>query len=96
MVIKFHNFNIYYKFCYIFDMSSALACRMESIKVSWENGKQYCMDNSVVDADPIALYAGGLQCKLKLYRGRFCCGTYGLVLDGIYTILKIQTKSSQL
>ena len=33
MVLKFNNFAIFYKICYIFDMSSALACLMESIKV---------------------------------------------------------------
>ena len=32
MVMKFHNFDIFYKFCYIFDLSSALASRFESIK----------------------------------------------------------------
>ena len=32
MVMKFHNFDIFYKCCYIFDLSSALACRVESIK----------------------------------------------------------------
>ena len=32
--MKFHNFDILYKCCYIFDdLSSALACRVESIKV---------------------------------------------------------------
>ena len=31
MVMKFHNFDIFYKFCYIFVLSSALACRAESI-----------------------------------------------------------------
>ena len=31
MDMKFHNFDIFYKLCYIFDRSSALACRMESI-----------------------------------------------------------------
>ena len=32
MVMKFHNFDIFYQICYIFDLSSALACRVESIK----------------------------------------------------------------
>ena len=31
MVMKFHNFEIFYKIRYIFDLSSALACRTESI-----------------------------------------------------------------
>ena len=31
MVMKFHNFDIFYKFYYIFVLSSALACRAESI-----------------------------------------------------------------
>ena len=30
-VMKFHNFDIFYKVGYIFDLSSALACRMESL-----------------------------------------------------------------
>ena len=29
MVMKFQNVDICYNFCYIFDLSSALACRME-------------------------------------------------------------------
>ena len=32
--MKFHNFDIFYNFCYIFDLSSALACRVESIKIA--------------------------------------------------------------
>ena len=31
-VMKFHNFDIFYQICAIFDMSSALACGVESIK----------------------------------------------------------------
>ena len=31
MVMKFHNVDIFYKTRYIFDMLSALACRVESI-----------------------------------------------------------------
>ena len=30
MVMKFHKFDIFYKICYIFDPSSALACRVKS------------------------------------------------------------------
>ena len=33
MVMKFNKFDIFYKCCHIFDLSSALACRMESIKL---------------------------------------------------------------
>ena len=33
MVMKFHNSNIFYKVCIILDLSSALACRVERIKV---------------------------------------------------------------
>ena len=33
-VMKFHNFDIFYTICYIFDMSSALACRVVSINVN--------------------------------------------------------------
>ena len=33
MVMKFHNFDIFGKICSIFDMSSALAYRLESIKL---------------------------------------------------------------
>ena len=33
MVMKFHNFDIFYKICYIFDLPSALACHVESIQV---------------------------------------------------------------
>ena len=36
MVMNFNNFNIIYKFCYIFDLSSALACRVESIQVEMQ------------------------------------------------------------
>ena len=32
MVMKFHNFDIFNQICYIFYLSSALACRVESIK----------------------------------------------------------------
>ena len=32
MIMTFHNVNIFYKVCIIFDLSSALACRVESIK----------------------------------------------------------------
>ena len=32
MVMKFHNVDIFYNIFYIFDLSSALACCMESIK----------------------------------------------------------------
>ena len=33
MVMKFHNFDIFYKMCYIFDLSSALACpRLPRVK----------------------------------------------------------------
>ena len=32
MVMTFHNFDIFYQICYIFDLSSALACRVENIK----------------------------------------------------------------
>ena len=31
--MKFHNFNIFYKVCIIFGLSSALTCRMESIQM---------------------------------------------------------------
>ena len=31
VVMKFHNVDILYQIYYIFDMSSALACRVESI-----------------------------------------------------------------
>ena len=34
MVMKLNSFDIFYKICYIFDLSSALACRVESIKTS--------------------------------------------------------------
>ena len=39
MVMKFHNFEMLLKLCYIFDLSSALACRVESIKneLIWSN-----------------------------------------------------------
>ena len=37
MGMKFHNFEIVYQICYIFDLSSALACRMESIKTQWRS-----------------------------------------------------------
>ena len=36
MVMKFHNFDIFYKFCSIFDLSSALSCRIESNKMKGE------------------------------------------------------------
>ena len=32
--MTFHNFDIFYKFRYIFNLSSALACRVESNKRS--------------------------------------------------------------
>ena len=34
IVMKFHNFDFFYKICYILDLSSALACRVESIKLT--------------------------------------------------------------
>ena len=34
MVMKFHDFDIFYKICYNLDLSSALACRMEIINFS--------------------------------------------------------------
>ena len=37
MVMKFYNFDIFYQICYIFDLSSALACRVESIKKRFGN-----------------------------------------------------------
>ena len=37
IVMKFHNFDIFHKFDYIFDMSSALACRMESINMWFDH-----------------------------------------------------------
>ena len=37
LVMKFHNFNIFYKMCYILYLSSALACRVESIKCMFNN-----------------------------------------------------------
>ena len=30
MVMTFYNFDIFYNICFVFDLSSALACRMES------------------------------------------------------------------
>ena len=33
MVMKFHDLENFYQFCKIFDLSSALDCRVESIKV---------------------------------------------------------------
>ena len=33
MVMKFHNFDIFYKICQFFDLLSALACRVESINI---------------------------------------------------------------
>ena len=36
MVMKFHNVEIFYQICFIFDLSSALACRAESIKTPTE------------------------------------------------------------
>ena len=33
MVMKFHNFDIFYNICWFFDLSSALACRVESINI---------------------------------------------------------------
>ena len=41
MGMKFHNFDIFYKICYIFDQSSALACRVESINTEH-------MDNDLI------------------------------------------------
>ena len=35
MVMKFQNVNIFYKMCFIFDLSSAHACRVESIKTQF-------------------------------------------------------------
>ena len=40
MVMKLKNVDICYKLCYIFDLSSALACRVESILTQPET-KQY-------------------------------------------------------
>ena len=33
VVMKFHNFDVFYQICYIFDLSSALACCVESINI---------------------------------------------------------------
>ena len=33
MIMKFHSFDIFYQNCYIFDLSSALVCRVESSKI---------------------------------------------------------------
>ena len=35
MVMKFHDFDIFYNICQFFDLSSALASRMESINIEW-------------------------------------------------------------
>ena len=40
MVMKFWNFDIFYKICYILTMLSALACHMESI---YFNCSQFCV-----------------------------------------------------
>ena len=37
LMMKFHNCHIFYKVRIIFDQSSALACRVESIKINSQN-----------------------------------------------------------
>ena len=37
MVMKFHNFEIFYQFFYIFALSSALTCHVESIKTMYSH-----------------------------------------------------------
>ena len=45
IVMKFHNVDISYKIGYIFDLSSALACRVESINHQ-SNGSQSMVGDS--------------------------------------------------
>ena len=43
--MKFHNVDIFYKFGYIFDLSSELACRVESIN---HLAELVCLDRDLV------------------------------------------------
>ena len=48
MVMKFHNFDIFYQICYIFDLSSALTCRVESIKSPRIHQESHVQEGEVV------------------------------------------------
>ena len=57
MVMKFHNFDIFYQICYIIDLSSALACRMHGKHLGY--GRPYVPTGYAIrlDTDPQALLA---------------------------------------
>ena len=37
--------------------------------MTWQQARQYCMDNSVGDGDLATIYVGGLQCKYQEIKG---------------------------
>ena len=65
MVMKFHNFDIFYHVCYIFDMSSALAYRVESINGSSDRqaGRCYCCFRHTIHHTWFYIGRGQFRCN---------------------------------